>query len=404
MSDTRYGNVVRAFASKPWAIMPSKLEEIAELIRLRATGVELSKEEIQARVGASSSTGAGARVRGIQVIPIQGTISPRANLFSEFSGGTSIESLRSQFEEAMRDDDVSAILFDVDSPGGAVDLVPELARDIRAARGTKPIVAVANTLMASAAYYLGAQADEVFATPSGDVGSIGVFAVHEDFSKMLEQDGVKVSLITAGKYKAEASPYEPLGEEARSHIQELVDSSYEMFTEDVAAARGVSAEAVRTGFGEGRVLHAKAALREGLIDGVQTFDQTVRSLLATGGATGGASAMTARASDAELLDQATARTVEVVIQADTKSFADAIDEALRALDDVVTDAEALRALSAPKREKLSEIASRARDLVAACEETEEELAKEETAEASENFDADAILAEAGARIRLQRGG
>jgi signal peptide peptidase SppA len=170
---------------------------------------------------------------------------------------------------------VSAVVIDVDSPGGMTDLLPELAADMRDARGTKPVLAVADTMMASAAYWIGAQADEVAVTPSGLAGSIGVFATHQDLSEAHASAGVKTTLVSAGKYKTEGNPFEPLGDEARAHLQELVDDAYRQFTADVAKGRRVTVDTVRGGFGEGRVLPAGAAVKAGLADRVATLEQTI---------------------------------------------------------------------------------------------------------------------------------
>jgi signal peptide peptidase SppA len=169
----------------------------------------------------------------------------------------------------------------VDSPGGVTDLVPETAAEIRAARERKPITAVANTMAASAAYWLASQASEVVVTPSGWLGSIGVYMLHVDWSGNNAQIGVKPTYISAGKYKTEGNPEEPLSESAREHMQEDVDRFYSMFLSDVALGRGVDVETVRADFGEGRVLLAEPSLQAGMADRVETFEDAVARLQAT---------------------------------------------------------------------------------------------------------------------------
>src|SRR6185295_35537 len=142
--------------------------------------------------------GAAAEPRSggvVAVIPIMGTISHRAEAMQAASGGTSTEKLSQRFAQAISDPKVRGVVLDIDSPGGTVAGTPELAAQIRAARGSKPIVAFANAQAASAAYWLGAQADEFLVTPSGEVGSIGVFATHEDQSAAAATAGVKMTLI-----------------------------------------------------------------------------------------------------------------------------------------------------------------------------------------------------------------
>jgi len=133
--------------------------------------------------------------------------------------------------------------------------------------------------MASAAYWIGTAADEIVVTPSGEVGSIGVFAVHKDMSKALEMEGVKVSLISEGRYKLDGNPYEPLAEEARAGIQERVSDYYESFIQSVARNRGVKPDAVRGGFGEGRVVGARQAIELGMADRIGILEETIGRLL-----------------------------------------------------------------------------------------------------------------------------
>jgi len=108
-----------------------------------------------------------------------------------------------------------------------------------------------------------------------------VIAAHEDLSKMLQAEGVNVTLITAGKYKAEGNPYEPLPAEARANIQAEVDAYGADFTSAVARGRGVSVEAVRKDMGQGRMLRGDAALANKMVDGVATFDEVIRRMQAS---------------------------------------------------------------------------------------------------------------------------
>ena len=277
----KYERVLAEIYRKPWAILPEKFETICEIAKLRASGEKLSEKEIKARLAPHLKAAARpdpGNYGVVALIPIYGVISHRMNLMSQISGGTSIEKLTSQFRAAMADPSVKAVVFDVDSPGGSVEGVPELADEILKSRGKKKTIAVANSMAASAAYWLASAADECMVIPSGFVGSIGVFTAHEDVSKMLEQEGVKISLISAGKYKTEGNPYEPLSDEARAALQHQVDSFYEMFVKAVAKGRGVSQAAVRDGFGQGRIAVASDALKQKMVDGIATLDATFARL------------------------------------------------------------------------------------------------------------------------------
>lgn len=257
--------VLRRFAGT-WAILPSSFDVLV----LHALAGEVASESAIARDA--------GRMGSIAVLPLHGPISQRGSFLSLLFGCTSVEAFSAAFRQVIMDDAVSAVVLDVDSPGGTVNGITELADELHAARGAKPIVAVANTLAASAAYWLATQADEVVVMPSAEVGSIGVFAVHQDFSRMLDAAGVATTLIAAGTFKTEANPFEPLGEEARAAIQERVDDYYSQFVAAVARGRGVSAAAVRGGFGEGRLVGARDAVALGMADRVGTMSDTLRRL------------------------------------------------------------------------------------------------------------------------------
>lgn len=267
----------RAELTRPWAIMPAALDILTSYAR-----GELSAEAAQQALTPSAAARRDQRTAGaVAVIPLRGIITPRGSFFSFLFGGGSggLEGFQQSLREALADDDVGSILIDIDSPGGSVDLVDETAAMVRAARGTKPIVAIANTMAASAAYYIASQADEVIVTPSGMTGSIGVFCEHLDFSGMNEQMGVVVTLVSAGKFKTEGNFDEPLGAEARKAMQATVDAYYTQFVAAVAAGRNTTPKAVQDGYGQGRVLTAERSLAEGLVDRVESFDDTISRLL-----------------------------------------------------------------------------------------------------------------------------
>lgn len=214
----------------------------------------------------------------VAVIPIRGTIGQHRG---DYWADTYTDSLMSQIAQMQAAPSVGSIVLDIDSPGGIVYGTPELARsmrDIRAAGG-KPIYAVANSQAFSAAYFIASAASKVFVTPSGKVGSIGVWNMHIDQSKMLEEAGLTVSTVSAGKHKLEGSPFGPLEDEARAEMQRSVDSYYDDFLGAVAAGRGVSKATVRETFGEGRMVEAERAKNLGMVDGVATLNEVLAGII-----------------------------------------------------------------------------------------------------------------------------
>ena len=249
---------------------------------MKAEGMTFTKEELEGRYGSLARP--PARQQGaVAILPVFGIIGQRMNLISEFSGGTSTEKLGKQIDFAANDPGIKAIVLDVDSPGGTVQGTPELSKKIFEARKKKHIVAVANSLMASAAYHLSSAADEIVVTPSGQVGSIGVYAAHQDVSKMHENIGVKMTLISAGEFKTEGNSFEPLSETARDSIQSVVNFYMDLFVSDVAKNRGVSKSKVEKDFGRGRTMTSADALNAGMVDRIETLEQTLSRLGVTKG-------------------------------------------------------------------------------------------------------------------------
>jgi signal peptide peptidase SppA len=211
----------------------------------------------------------------VTVIPVMGLLTQRGGWF-----GMSLERVRTVFRNALADGS-KAIVLEFDSPGGEVYGVDELATEFRQGRSVKPIVAVANSLTASAAYYLASQAEEVFVTPSGEIGSIGVYGAHEDWSKALDQFGVTVTLISAGEGKTDGNMFEPLSDEARADMQSAVDRYYGQFTSAVSKGRKVGVDTVRADW-KARVYGAKDAVAIGMADAVGTLEDAIRRAASLG--------------------------------------------------------------------------------------------------------------------------
>lgn len=249
-----------------WAILPAALRSIVERLSGQTKPPEHKAEEPQP-IREAAGRGAKRKVAGsVVVIPIRGGIVPRKDTFAEYLEGISAERISGWIDDAVNDPNVVAIVLDIDSPGGMVAGIAELGAQIFEARDRKLIVAVANPLAASAAYWIGSAATELIVTPSGEAGSIGVVAMHLDWSVALVNAGIKATIVTAGRRKAEWNPYEPLDDEGRERLQALIDADYEKFVGAVAKQRGLTRKQVIAASNEARVLSAEEALAGKLID------------------------------------------------------------------------------------------------------------------------------------------
>lgn len=255
--------VLVSFQRQPWALTD---EAVLDSLLMAVGGVR------------RRPAGTGPRVRsGVAVVPLSGVIFPKPNLLTQYGFGTAVQTFRQQFRAALLSN-AATVVIDVDSPGGAVALVDELSEEIFSARGQKPLIAIANPMMASAAYHIGTAADTVVVTPSGLIGSVGVFAQHTDISEAEAREGVKTTLISAGKYKTAGNPFEPLSAVARKYLQQQVNQAYARMVLRIAKNRGVRASQVRNGFGEGRVVGAQEAVSLGLADQVASMSHVLEQL------------------------------------------------------------------------------------------------------------------------------
>jgi capsid assembly protease len=213
------------------------------------------------------------------VIRLTGVVMRREPSWSGLFDVASTSHVSEVFHLALGDPSVRAIVLAVHSPGGAVDGTQELARQVYAALRSKPIVAYAEGLMASAAYWIGAAADQVFlSSDTTELGSIGVVATHVDISKAEDARGIKTTEIVAGQYKRVASMYRPLSPLGRTTLQEQVDHVYAVFVEDVATFRRTTPDTVLRTMADGRIFLGRHAIAAGLADGKTTLDALVTHL------------------------------------------------------------------------------------------------------------------------------
>lgn len=214
---------------------------------------------------------------GIAVIPVHGVLINRFNYSWGFVTGYSY--IRSMLRAALADDDVKLIAFDVDSPGGDAPGCFELCEEIRASREIKPSIAVVDALAASGGYAVASSATRMVCTPSGSVGSVGVYWIHADLSERHKQMGVKYTIFEApeGGAKMDGAPYGPMSERASREAQDRVNKRWDEFVELVTGNRPMDDAEVRAT--QARVYRADEALALTLIDAVSTPSEAVADFL-----------------------------------------------------------------------------------------------------------------------------
>lgn len=263
--------------SEPWAITQEMMDTILQI----AERQNLSPEQVAKEIGRPLNNTYDVELRdGVAILPVTGPLFRYANLFTALSGATSYDLLARDFQAALTNPQVGAILLNIDSPGGEANGVSEFAAQIAAARGQKPVVAYVGGLGASAAYWIASAADEIVVGDTALLGSIGTVMTITDARERDAKNGVRTYEVVSSQ-----SPYkrnDPATSEGRSRYQALVDSLSDVFVDKVATYRGVDRDTVLKNYGQGDVLVGQAAVAAGLADRVGSFEG-VLSELASGG-------------------------------------------------------------------------------------------------------------------------
>ncbi|WFS63449.1 signal peptide peptidase SppA [Pseudodesulfovibrio thermohalotolerans] len=252
-------------AGQFWAIHPDKLEAIAALTERLLVGERGDFSVFRKTAGDEKRISSYQEVDGVAVIPVNGVIAFRMNMFDLFSGGTSTEIIGKAVRRAAGDPDIRAIVLDIDSPGGTVGGLCDLTAEIREAAKAKPVISWAGAQMCSGAYWLGSAATEVICSPDATIGSVGGAYVHHDLSGKDEKEGVKRTILSAGKYKRIVNDAEPLSEEGEAYLQTQIDDYYTLFVNDVAANMGLDAKDVLDQLADGSVHVGEKALKRGFV-------------------------------------------------------------------------------------------------------------------------------------------
>jgi ClpP class serine protease len=256
-------------AAIPWAISPTWLSTILTIANREGPGPEAVAKEL----GRPLENTRAVEMRGsVAVIPVHGPIFRRANVLSEVSGATSVQVLATDLHLALDTEDVSAIVLDIDSPGGEANGISELAAMIYASRGRKPIHAYVGGTGASAAYWIAAACDRIHVGDTASVGSIGVVRAVPNPGASSAKDIEIVSSQSPNKRPDVTT------EDGRAVYQTEVDELASVFVSRVAAYRGVSVETVLGRFGKGACLVGASAVAAGMADDLMSFEAVLASL------------------------------------------------------------------------------------------------------------------------------
>lgn len=270
--------------NRPLLITPEKAQVILSVLagRIGLNTPEASRfegESVERDEDGRAIRGRPFNVKnGVGIITITGSLVNRGAWIGASSGLTSYEGIGHQLKQALSDPAVHSVILDLHTPGGEATGAFETAELVRQLAATKRTVAIVNGMAASAGYAIASAATEIVTTVTGVSGSIGVVMLHADYSRFLENEGIKPTLIFAGQHKVDGNPFEPLPKEVRDDLQAEVTSFYELFLTTVAKGRGKRLNAAAARKTEARVFIGQAAVDAGIADRVGTFEIVLAEL------------------------------------------------------------------------------------------------------------------------------
>jgi signal peptide peptidase SppA len=263
-------NIFDLAAGRDWALADADLLAIMTIAAREGEG----PAAVALRLGRPLDNSRNVELHdGVAVVPLDGPMFRRANMLTEISGATSTEQFGQDFQAALDNPQVKAVVLDISSPGGEVAGVNEVAAAIFAARGAKPIVAYVGDRAASGAYWIASAADRVVLDATAQVGSIGAVA---RWIKTGDRPG-----ISSGEIVSTQSPrkrLDPETEAGRADIQREIDAIAQVFIEAVARHRGIDAADVLEHFGQGGVEIGAAAVSRGMADALGSLDSVIADL------------------------------------------------------------------------------------------------------------------------------
>lgn len=207
-------------------------------------------------------------IGGVAVIPVEGTLIHKGAFVGSQSGETSYQGLQTQIRRAAARSDVKGVVFEIDSFGGEASGAFETANEIAALSAIKPTLAILTDFALSAGYLLASAARQIVMPEFGEAGSIGAIIMHADLSRKLANEGVQITIISAGKYKADGHPALPLSEKLRADMQASTDAMREKFATAVSRYRGRRLSFDAAIATEADIFKGRDAKARGLVDGI----------------------------------------------------------------------------------------------------------------------------------------
>jgi signal peptide peptidase SppA len=256
-----YPRIEQELYHRPWMVLPNIHKTLCDTFKAHIEGTKMEmpdmpmdeeKEEVSTETAAPS----------VAVINVEGIIGKRLGMLEQCMGGCDIDGIHAAIDEIEADESITTAVFYFNTPGGTVTGVPEISERIAELGKKKNTIAYVDILCASAGYYMASQCNAIYSAPSADLGSVGVYAMYTDETRYLENLGVKVNCISAGKYKVAGASFRPMSDEERAMFQADVDKIYTAFKSAVTSKRDIEDEDL-----QGQVFSGDDVVNKGFADG-----------------------------------------------------------------------------------------------------------------------------------------
>ncbi|MBN1503382.1 signal peptide peptidase SppA [Candidatus Woesearchaeota archaeon] len=211
----------------------------------------------------------------VAIIPIHGAITLTEPSTFPSSDYLSSESIIENINKANNDPTVKAIIFDINSPGGAPVATDEVVQKIKSINKTK--IAVIREVGASGAYWIASACDHIFANRMSITGSVGVYGSYLQYSGLLDKFNITYERMVGGKYKDIGSPFKNLSDEERVIYQDIIDQIHNIFVEDVVANRNLNLREQKE-ISEGKIYLGIDAKEIHLVDELGNMDDAIKYL------------------------------------------------------------------------------------------------------------------------------
>ena len=263
--------IIDAVYNKPWLLLPSAHRSIVQQLQSHINSptttvpnlIEMEPDEPdQEEIDLESLI--EEMETGTAIVSVEGIIGKRLSMLETMCGGVDLDEVTNQLRQARDNPEVTNILLYFNSPGGTVTGVREAGEVIKEVNAVKPIIGYSDTVCASAAYWLASQCSAFYCAASADIGSVGVYSIFMDYSKQLENEGIKVNAIYSGKWKLAGADFKPMTDEEKQMFKADIDGIHAQFNAAVLSNREIKLEYLV----DSNVFRGEAAVMNNFADGI----------------------------------------------------------------------------------------------------------------------------------------